>query len=126
MHFPSSTIQRFSRALALTVLSTIIILATSSPLIQQERLHQFYLRIAQDDLTFCADRTKLLPGCTDCIPGTKETAGSTSCNEFIQSSQSIRDEIYKLTVQRFGKPSNPHKKFALYPCMLPQYFLTIK
>jgi hypothetical protein len=82
----------------------------------EDRLKQFYDRIKKSDVLYCADRTKLLPSCTQCIPGLQKPAGSQVCSEFIPASQSIREEIKKLTDQRYGDKPVPDRPFGLYPC----------
>lgn len=84
-----------------------------------DRLGQFYARIKQPDAIYCKDRTKMLPACTECIPGLEKSAGSSSCDVFIASSRSIRDEIRKLVIERFGTTSPADRTFGLYPCKLP-------
>jgi hypothetical protein len=83
---------------------------------EDDRLGKFYKRIAQSDVKYCDDRTKLLPSCSQCIPGLQSSgnAGS-SCDQYIAPSRSIRDEIKKLVIERFGEmPTN--RTYGLYPC----------
>ena len=84
----------------------------------EDRLKLFYERIKKDDVKYCADRTKMLPRCTECIPGLQKGAGSDSCNEFISQSKEIRDEIKKLTDERYGDKPVVDRPFGLYPCKL--------
>jgi hypothetical protein len=82
----------------------------------EDRLKQFYDRIKKDDVKRCADHTKLMPSCTECIPGLQKGSGSQACNEFIPASQSIREEIKKLTDERYGHKPVPDRPYGLYPC----------
>ena len=63
----------------------------------------------------CPDKTLLLPDCNDCIPGLVKVEGSSSCTKYTESSQSIRDEIKKLTDERYPQQA-PNRPFGLYPC----------
>ena len=89
-----------------------------------DRLEEFYERLKKEDVKFCSDRTKLLPACIECIPGLqKSSPTSTTCDEFIQDTKSIRSEIGKLTMERFGPKLQPNRIFGLYPCKLqPLYY----
>ncbi len=49
----------------------------------------------------------------------KENDHSTSCTKFIDSSASIRDEIKKLTIERYGDSQKTNRPFGLYPCKNP-------
>ena len=40
----------------------------------KERLSKFYKRIKEPDVKYCEDKTKLLPDCTECIPGLRAMA----------------------------------------------------
>jgi hypothetical protein len=82
----------------------------------EDRLKQFYERIKKDDVKRCADHTKLMPSCTECIPGLQKGSASQACNEFIPASQSIREEIKKLTDERYGHKPVPDRPYGLYPC----------
>lgn len=88
----------------------------------EDRLKQFYDRIKKMDAKFCPDRTKLLPSCVECIPGLQKRGGSDNCDEFISTSKSIRDEIKKLTDERYGDKPVPDRPFGLYPCKLSLHF----
>lgn len=84
---------------------------------EDDRLGKFYQRISQPDVKYCQDRTKLLPDCTKCIPGLQQTSGvpESPCDQYIAPSKSIRDEIKKLVIERFGQmPAN--RTYGLYPC----------
>lgn len=83
---------------------------------EKDRLTPFYERIKKNDVKYCEDRTKLLPKCDMCIPGLQEGVDSKTCNEYIPSSKSIRDEIRKLVVQRYGTEMPKEREFGLYPC----------
>ena len=91
--------------------------------VEQDRLKQFYDRIKQSDAMYCADRTKLMPSCTECIPGLRKAEGSQVCSEFIPDSRQIRDEIKKLTDERYGDKPVADRPFGLYPCMLSLNFM---
>jgi hypothetical protein len=81
----------------------------------EDRLQLFYDRIKQADAKYCSDRTKLLPDCKHCIPGTKTGSSGDACTQFIDSSADIRKEIKKLTMERY--PNSPvTRPFGLYPC----------
>jgi hypothetical protein len=98
----------------LAVLLSVLVLASSA---SADRLQAFYDRIKKDDVTYCADRTKMLPACTECIPGLKVGAGGTgACNEYIPDSKNIREEIRGLTLERFGDKMIANRPFGLYPC----------
>ena len=81
-----------------------------------DRLKIFYERIEKPDVKYCEDKTRLLPLCKECIPGLQQGAGSMTCNEFIPSSKAIRDEIKRLTDQRYGHNPVADRPFGLYPC----------
>ena len=85
--------------------------------LNEDKLHLFYERIKQSDVKYCPDRTRMLPECTVCIPGLQQSLGSDSCDTFVKESVNIRNEIGKLTSERYGaavlKSSRP---FGLYPC----------
>lgn len=101
--------------------SLFIILLCYSLLVVQgndDRLKMFYNRIVQPDAKYCSDRTRLLPDCKECIPGLKVGAGSSTCNEYIPASKAIRDEIGKLTKERYGHDPVPDRPFGLYPCKI--------
>ena len=94
------------------------ILASNRPnVFGVDRLQLFYERVKQSDASYCSDRTRLLPDCTQCIPGLQQTSGST-CDSYIPSSESIRTEILKLTKERYveekisGRMPRP---YGLYP-----------
>ena len=82
----------------------------------EDRLSTFYQRLTESDVKYCPDRTKLLPSCTECIPGLTSTSGSSTCNEYIASSKAIRDEIRKLVVERVGENQPKERYYGLYPC----------
>lgn len=84
----------------------------------KDRLKLFYERINQPDAKYCSDRTRMLPDCKQCIPGLKSSSGSSTCDQYIPVAQAIRDEIGKLTKERFGHNPVPDRPFGLYPCML--------
>lgn len=90
---------------------------------QEDRLSLFYQRILEIDVKYCADKTKLLPDCIECIPGLERSSSSISssdpCDRFVASSRIIRDEIKKLTLTRYGE--YPQKPFGLYPCKNNKY-----
>lgn len=81
-----------------------------------DRLSDFYSRLSQSDVKYCADKTKLLPNCNQCIPGMQPPPGKEACTEYIPSSKSIRDEIRNLVVKRFGDSLPANRTFGLYPC----------
>jgi hypothetical protein len=84
----------------------------------EDKLRLFYERIQEPDVKYCHDRTRLLPDCTECIPGLQQGVGSLSCNSYISSSESIRSEIAKLTRQRFKEeniPGRMSRPYGLYP-----------
>ena len=101
----------------------------------EDRLQEFYDRINKSDVTYCSDRTKLLPDCTQCIPGLEKvgsalsssssSSSSTSlslldqpCSRFIKSSISIRNEIKRLTEERYAGKIIVNRPYGLYPCKL--------
>ena len=100
-------------ALLLLVALLQIISATQTA---EDRLKLFYERINKSDAKYCADKSKLLPQCNECIPGLQKGTGSESCNEFISTSKKIRDEIKKLTDERYGDKPVIDRPFGLYPC----------
>lgn len=94
---------------------------------EEFRLESFYDRISKTDVKYCKDRTKLLPGCDECIPGLQKgtsSSGDKECNEYISESKTIRDEIAKLTHERYGKEINPKKPYGLYPYLELPDFMT--
>lgn len=104
-----------ARAVAVVLLVTFIQYLSASPN-AEDRLRQFYDRIQKSDVKYCQDKTKLLPQCRECIPGLQKGPGSNSCNEFIATSKKIRDEIKKLTDERYGDKPVIDRPFGLYPC----------
>ena len=91
---------------------------------QQDKLslEEFYKRINQSDVIYCEDRTKLLPECKQCIPGLEREVSSSSsyddqsCSRFTKSSINIRNEIKKLTEERYGGKILENRPYGLYPC----------
>ena len=84
--------------------------------VKVDKLQQFYSRLAQSDVKYCPDKTRLLPNCKECIPGLKQGAGSQTCNEYVPQSKSIRGEIATLTSQRYGAAVlQSNRPFGLYP-----------
>lgn len=92
--------------------------------VPEDRLKQFYHRIKKGDTTYCPDNTKLLPACNECIPGLQKGSGSDSCNEYIPASRSIRDEIKKLTDERYGDKPVVDRPFGLYPYLEKPDFMS--
>lgn len=88
-----------------------------------DRLSAFLKRLASDDVEYCSDRTRLQPDCKECIPGLRAGAGSSSCNEFVPASLKIRNEIGKLTVERYGSKLDPSRPFGLYPYLEKPEFM---
>ena len=63
-----------------------------------------------------------MPDCKECIPGLQESKGSKTCDIYIHSSEAIRNEILKLTNERYpdGDKGNKQQQrmarpFGLYP-----------
>jgi len=103
------------KAVALLLFGTLVQIIYASQN-AEDRLKLFYDRIHKNDAKYCTDKTKLLPQCSECIPGLQKGAGSESCNEFISTSKKIRDEIKKLTDERYGDKPVIDRPFGLYPC----------
>ena len=97
--------------------------ATASGGIEVDRLSAFLKRLASDDVEYCSDRTRLQPDCKECIPGLRAGAGSSSCNEFVPASLKIRNEIGKLTLERYGSKLDPARPFGLYPYLEKPEFM---
>lgn len=89
---------------------------TANANVNTDRLKLFYERIKKQDVKYCEDRTRLMPSCSECIPGLMQPPGQTTCSEFIPSSKAIRDEIKQLTDTRYGHNPIPDRPFGLYPC----------
>jgi hypothetical protein len=106
----------FNFALFLLVLLGIVNIQADE---SKDRLKQFYERISQSDVKYCPDKTKLLPDCLVCIPGLRKGPGSDSCSDYIPASKGIRDEIGKLTNERYGGNPVKDRPFGLYPCKQP-------
>ena len=83
-----------------------------------DRLKHFYKRILRSDVKRCPDKTKLLPHCTDCIPGLQKGPGSESCDELVTGTKVIRKELKNLTDTRFGNKPVADRPFGLYPCKI--------
>jgi hypothetical protein len=94
----------------------VLVFTDSSDSEGKDKLKEFYERISKPDVKYCADPTRLLPQCQECIPGTRIGPNSNSCNQFVPSSQAIRDELLKLSKERYGDKLDASKPFALYPC----------
>eukprot|EP01039_Chlorochromonas_danica_P010239 gene10239-11333_t len=92
-----------------------------------DRLGRFYQRIQASDALYCPDRTKLLPHCTQCIPGLERSDPSAStsspCDRYIPASRAIRQEIRSLVVQRYGNDLPPNRTYGLYPYLEKSDFL---
>jgi hypothetical protein len=84
-----------------------------------DKLKLFYERIRQSDVKYCPDRTRLLPDCNVCIPGLQQNDGSSTCDSYIQSSESIRSEILTITKERYpddlGSADRMPRPYGLYP-----------
>jgi hypothetical protein len=104
-----------TRVRFLVRLSSSLLLLLVFSLAAEDRLQLFYDRIKKSDVQYCPDKTRLLPDCSACIPGTREATGGSSCSAFIDSSADIRAEIKKLTQDRY-KDILPNRPFGLYPC----------
>lgn len=89
------------------------------------RLKTFYAMLADPakKVQSCSDGTKLLPECVQCIPGTQLNKATSSCTDFIPSSQSIREEIRKLTIERYPTNRFADREFGLYPYLEHPDFL---
>mmetsp|Transcript_4031 Transcript_4031/g.6745 ORF Transcript_4031/g.6745 Transcript_4031/m.6745 type:complete len:290 (-) Transcript_4031:194-1063(-) len=90
----------------------------------EDRLKLFYERINKSDAKYCPDKSKLLPQCNECIPGLQKGSGSETCNEFISTSKKIRDEIKKLTDERYGDKPVIDRPFGLYPYLEKPDFMS--
>ena len=88
-----------------------------------DRLAAFYKRLQRSDVEYCSDRTRLMPDCKECIPGLKAGSGSSTCNEYVPASSKIRDEIGKLTKERYGSELDPARPFGLYPYLEKPEFM---
>jgi hypothetical protein len=106
----------FSRAVAIAVIMLYKLDLSSATQESEDRLAKFYERLAQPDVKYCSDKTRLLPDCKICIPGLRQGTGSSSCNEYVKQSQEIRSEILKLTKERYGNSVQQNRPFGLYPC----------
>lgn len=120
-----------SKLLKLSLIVVVVFVILSNSQKQQEQryqqqqqqqdklsLEEFYKRINQPDVMYCEDRTKLLPDCKQCIPGLERTSLSMnqSCSRFTKSSINIRNEIKKLTEERYGGKILENRPYGLYPC----------
>jgi hypothetical protein len=84
----------------------------------EDRLKTFYESLKHPGVIHCPDRTRLLPDCTECIPGLQQLSGSSSCSSYIPSSEAIRAEILKLTKERYADQNTPgrmSRPYGLYP-----------
>jgi hypothetical protein len=115
-----------------SIILVVFVVLSNSQQQQQQRyqqqdklsLEEFYKRINQSDVIYCEDRTKLLPDCKQCIPGLERTSSSSSssssidhsCSRFTKSSINIRNEIKKLTEERYGGKILENRPYGLYPC----------
>jgi hypothetical protein len=108
---------------ALMHLVIIVLLLAVFPGALTDKLKEFYDRLSHDDVVHCGDKTKLLPDCTECIPGTRQGKKSKSCNEYIESSEAIRKEIGKLTLDRYGPNLPADRLFGLYPYLETSEFM---
>jgi hypothetical protein len=109
------------------LVSFILLIAVLTALGQNQKddkLQVFYDRIKQADVKYCKDKTLLLPDCTQCIPGLEKSTGSVTCDQYVKESVAIRNEIGKLTEERYGaaalKSSRP---FGLYPYLEGKSFI---
>ena len=104
--------------------ATAIISHRSLLSVKVDKLQEFYTRLARPDVKYCPDKTRLLPGCKECIPGLKQGSGSSTCNEYVDQSKSIRNEIATLTSQRYGAAVlKSNRPFGLYPYLEGPDFL---
>ena len=101
----------------------VILVGILISIVSGDRLSDFYDRLSKSDTKTCEDKTKLLPDCTQCIPGLEQPAGSTSCTQYIASSRQIREEIRNLVIKRFGDSLPANRSYGLYPCMNQTYYI---
>lgn len=88
----------------------------------EDRLQEFYNRMAKADVKYCNDKTMLMPDCKICIPGLEKSTPLGSCDKFIKTSNDIRNEISDLTKNRYGSNTNPLRPYGLYPYLeLPDF-----
>jgi len=83
----------------------------------EDRLKHFHHRIQKSDVTYCEDRTKLLPSCTQCIPGLEKPKGSKdsdSCSEMMAETTKFRFHIKNITDHRYAAIAD--RPYGLYPC----------
>ena len=55
----------------------------------------------------CADSTRLMPACTECIPGLH----GPNCEKMSQTTTKLRNQLHRISAKRYGKESSCH----LYP-----------
>lgn len=100
----------------------VVLVVGFSACVKVDKIQAFYdLLNSNPGVKHCPDKTRLLPGCTNCIPGMKEGKSKT-CDEFTTASADIRAEIKKLTLERYGDNMDPKRPFGLYPC---EYHLVV-
>eukprot|EP01038_Epipyxis_sp_PR26KG_P009269 gene9269-12486_t len=97
----------------------------------ENRLKEFYDKYnlkgtggSKNGAKQCDDTSKLMPSCTECIPGTKLSSTTNRCDSFIPSSSLIREEILRLTNERFGDKVDKNKPFGLYPYLEGSEFMS--
>eukprot|EP01032_Pedospumella_encystans_P007607 gene7607-9109_t len=102
--------------IAITFLLHVSLLQTSfASHAAEDRLKHFYNRILKSDVKYCPDKTKLLPNCTECIPGLQKGPGSESCDELFVGTKGFRKELKRLTDTRYGDKPVADRPFGLYP-----------
>jgi len=126
------SLQNLSSLSLLFGLITILVLSPGARTEEVDRWSQFLDRLRKSDVVYCADKTKLLPACTECIPGLQIPRGGTmykdgksdgECSEFIPSSKKIIDEIGQLTKTRYGGKIKASRPYGLYPYLESPDFL---
>ena len=105
-------------AISLSLLLSIIFFSIWSSWAADDKYLEFLNLLSRPSVKQCPDKTYLMPNCKICIPGLESASPSGSCVKYTDSSKAIRDEIKKLTEERYGKESSlPNRPFGLYPCM---------
>jgi len=89
----------------------------------QSILDEFYDLANSLDSKKCPDHTYLMPECTHCIPGLIKSKGSETCGTLSPLAARLRNQIEKLTIERFGKNPDPKRKYGLYPYLEKSEFL---
>lgn len=71
-----------------------------------------------EGVQMCQDKAKILPGCTQCIPGTELNTVDGTCSIYSPKTSALRNDIQSRTEEKFPSTfstENLQSRFGLYP-----------